>query len=42
LSKEDKRALYDKYGLDGLKDGGGGMDPFADILGGLFGRKGAK
>lgn len=24
LSNEDKRATYDKYGLDGLKDGGGG------------------
>ena len=23
LSNEDKRATYDKYGMDGLKDGGG-------------------
>lgn len=38
LSSEEKRATYDKYGLDGLKDGGGGgpggMD---DIFGQFFG-----
>jgi len=37
LSNPEKRELYDKYGIDGVKDGGGGMDPFADILGGLIG-----
>jgi DnaJ family protein A protein 2 len=40
LSNQEKRDIYDKYGLEGLKDGGGGMDPFADILGGLFGGRG--
>jgi len=40
LSKPEKRELYDKYGIDGVKGEAGGMDPFADILGGLFGRKG--
>jgi len=37
LSNPEKRELYDKYGIDGVREGGGGMDPFADILGGLFG-----
>lgn len=32
LSDADKRATYDKYGLEGLKDGGGGGDPFGDIF----------
>jgi len=40
LSNEEKRKIYDKYGIDGLKEGGGGGDPFADILGGLFGKRG--
>jgi len=33
LTNQEKREIYDKYGLEGLKDGGGpgGMDPF-DIL----------
>jgi DnaJ family protein A protein 2 len=36
LFDKEKRDLYDKYGEDGLKEGGGGggMD---DLLGGLFG-----
>lgn len=46
LSNPEKREIYDKYGLDGLtNNGAGGMDPFADLLGGLFGggrRGGAK
>jgi len=37
LNNPEKREIYDKYGLDGLTQGGGGMDPFADLLGGLFG-----
>jgi len=37
LSNPEKKEIYDKYGLDGLTNGGGGMDPFADLLGGLFG-----
>jgi len=38
LTNQEKREIYDKYGMDGLKDGGGagGMDPF-DIFGSLFG-----
>lgn len=32
LSDPDKRATYDKYGIDGLKEGGGGGDPFGDIF----------
>jgi DnaJ family protein A protein 2 len=43
LGNPEKREIYDKYGLDGLKDGGGGMDPFESIFGGLLGggRRGA-
>jgi DnaJ family protein A protein 2 len=37
LSNPEKRETYDKYGLEGLTQGAGGMDPFADLLGGLFG-----
>jgi DnaJ family protein A protein 2 len=37
LSNPEKREVYDKYGLEGLRDGGGpGGDPF-DIFSGLFG-----
>jgi DnaJ family protein A protein 2 len=36
LSNPEKREIYDKYGLEGLKDGGGGGDPF-DLFSGLFG-----
>ena len=41
LSNDEKRGLYDKYGLDGLKDGGMGGGGFGDIFemfgGGGFG-----
>merc|ERR1712224_853642 len=37
LSNEDKRATYDKYGLEGLKDGGG-PSGFEDIFGSFFGQ----
>jgi DnaJ family protein A protein 2 len=42
LSDREKRELYDKYGEDGIKEGGGhghggGME---DLLGGLFGGRG--
>ncbi|CAM9016806.1 hypothetical protein WICANDRAFT_27213 [Wickerhamomyces anomalus NRRL Y-366-8] len=43
LSDDEKRSTYDRYGHDGLKNGGrpngggGGFDPFADFFG--FGRQ---
>jgi DnaJ family protein A protein 2 len=37
LSNPEKKELYDKYGIDGIREGGGGMDPFESLFGGLFG-----
>lgn len=38
LSNPEKRELYDKYGIEGIREGGaGGMDPFEGLFGGLFG-----
>jgi len=39
LSDPEKRETYDRYGLDGLKEGRGGadFDPFGDMFGGFFG-----
>jgi DnaJ family protein A protein 2 len=37
LSNPEKRELYDKYGVDGLREGGAGGDPFEHLFGGLFG-----
>lgn len=43
ISNPEKRDIYDKYGLEGLKEGGGGgMDPFESMFGGLFGRGGGR
>jgi len=42
LTNAEKRETYDKYGLEGLKEGGAGGDPFGDILGGLFGMGGGR
>lgn len=39
LSNPEKRELYDKYGVDGLREGGGG-DPFEHLFGGLLGGRG--
>lgn len=41
LSNEEKRSTYDKYGMDGLKDGGG-PGGFEDIFGHFFGGGGAR
>jgi len=41
ISNPEKREIYDKYGIDGLReDGGSGMDPFEGLFGGLFGGRG--
>ncbi|XP_064641723.1 dnaJ homolog subfamily A member 2-like [Lineus longissimus] len=44
LSDPEKREVYDRYGLDGLKEGAGGAgfpgDIFGDLFGGLFGMSG--
>ena len=37
LTDPKKRDLYDQYGEDGLKDGGGGGADLSDLLGGMFG-----
>lgn len=39
LSNKEKRELYNKYGLEGVKSGGGGMSDFGDIFD-IFGRGG--
>ena len=39
MSNKEKREIYDKYGEDGLREGGGrhhGAD-ISDLLGGVFG-----
>ncbi len=44
LSDPEKRKLYDKYGEDGLREGGGGGGGFNDIfdLFGMGGRGGGR
>lgn len=43
LSNPEKKELYDKYGIDGIKEGGGsGMDPFEAMFGGMFGGRGGR
>jgi DnaJ family protein A protein 2 len=37
LTDPKKRDLYDQYGEDGIKDGGGGGQDLSDLLGGMFG-----
>lgn len=43
LSNPEKREVYDKYGLDGLKEGAGGAggNPF-DVFENLFGGRGGQ
>ncbi len=41
LSDPEKRKMYDKYGEDGLREGGGGPSGFGDIFD-LFGMGGRK
>ncbi|KAH3774260.1 dnaJ homolog subfamily A member 2-like [Dreissena polymorpha] len=45
LSNPEKRETYDRFGLQGLKEGGGGgfggADMFGDLFGGLFGMGGS-
>jgi DnaJ homolog subfamily A member 2 len=40
LSDKDKRELYDKYGEDGIKEGGGGRGGMDDLFGAMFGGRG--
>jgi len=42
LSDDQKRATYDKYGLEGLQNGGGGAHGFEDIFGSFFGGGGPR
>jgi len=40
LSDKDKRELYDQYGEEGVKQGGGGMGGHGDIFSQMFGGMG--
>ena len=43
LSKPEKKDLYDRHGIQGLKEGmggGGGSDFFEDLFGGFMGGRG--
>jgi len=40
LTDKEKRDIYDKYGEEGLKEGGGGAHGMDDILGQMFGMGG--
>ena len=41
LTDPQKREIYDQYGEEGLKEGGGGGGPdLSDLLGGMFGMPG--
>jgi len=39
LSNPDKKELYDRYGMDGVKEGTGNRGDFGDIFN-MFGMKG--
>ena len=40
LSDREKRDIYDQYGEEGLKEGGGGGQDMIDLLGSMFGMGG--
>lgn len=43
LSDKQKRDIYDKYGEEGLREGGGGGGAdISDLLGGMFGMGGGR
>lgn len=42
LTDPKKRELYDQYGEDGLREGGGGGADISDLLGGMFGMGGGR
>lgn len=42
MSDREKRELYDKYGEDGIKEGGGHPGGMDDLLSGLFGGGGGR
>lgn len=43
LSDKQKRDIYDQYGEEGLRDGGGGGGAdLSDLLGGMFGMGGGR
>jgi len=42
LTTQKKKEIYDKYGMEGFKNGGGGGGDFGDILGSFFGMGGGR
>jgi DnaJ family protein A protein 2 len=40
LTDPKKRDIYDQYGEEGLREGGGGGPDLSDLLGGMFGMGG--